>query len=119
MGLPVATQLGGLAGELARPGADALGAAAGESLVFAAPDSLQGRRGGGGAGGAALQADRPADAGRPSPVPRTPRARHWLTTCRRWCRALLLMAGKGAATSDVQAPLARVPAPPRPPSTGR
>ncbi|WP_441617106.1 MULTISPECIES: alpha-2-macroglobulin family protein [unclassified Cupriavidus] len=107
MGLPVATQLSGVAAELGRPGSDAGAAvAAGDSLVFAAPDSAQGRRvatvlaaqlykqigqpmpeGLAGAADAARQ----ALAADPSPL----------------VQSLLLMSGKGAAASDVQALLSR------------
>lgn len=106
MGLPVATQLGGVAGELARPGADAPGAAVGESLVFAAPDSPQGRR-----VATVLAAQLYKQIGQPMPeglASAAEAARQTLASDPSpLVQSLLLMAGKGAATSDVQALLAR------------
>jgi len=106
MGLPVATQLGGVAAELGRPASGTAAAVAGESLVFAAPDSPQGQRVATvlaaqlyrqigqpmpeGLSGAA-DAARDALAADPAPL----------------VQSLLLMGGKGAAASDVQALLAR------------
>jgi len=107
MGLPVATQLGGVSAELGRPGGDASAAVgAGDSLVFAAPDSPQGRR-----VATVLAAQLYKQIGQPMPeglASAADAARQALAADPSpLVQSLLLMAGKGAAASDVQALLSR------------
>ena len=111
MELPVATQLGGVAAELSRPagGAAAAVAAAGESLVFAAPDSPQGRR-----VATVLAAQLYRQIGQPLPEglsSAADAAREALAADPApLVQSLLRMDGKGAAAADVQALLARASA---------